>query len=394
VNISRPLVKEDTLKRSSVHDVFISYVPKDKGIAGAICEKLESAGVRCWIALRNVSPNEDWPNAIRKAIGLSRVVILVLPDNASAAIHLEREIAHAFYTGRTILPVRLTSAPPPSNFLFYLGEVSWFDAFDGPLEQHLEGLVACVKALLPSSKVPCHTVIPLNRIATISNTLPARRDALRASNEGWRVQGMRIQVPRAQAARLLKRLVICAAACTGLWLLWAAPKQNRSPTARTDQAPPDLDSKALLDSVPQIQGKAPKPGMSKPGYTMGPLGIWVPSNPESPPSSQQEQSVASLFKAADGAGNSAKLTESEAGRTTAAETKGSGTYDDSNVKPSGKDSGHGSHRRQEHRKKPQSKPGNRRLEKSNGSRSAGYQKRLREFWRTIVARDKRKEAKQ
>jgi hypothetical protein len=395
VNISRPLVKEKNLGRSSVHDVFISYIPRDKGIADAICQKLESAGVKCWIAQRNVSPNEDWPNAIRKAIGLSRVVILLLSGNASAAIHLEREIAHAFYTGRTILPVRLTSAPPPSNFLFYLGEVSWFDAFDESLEQHLEGLVARVKDLLPNSNVPCRTVIPQSRIATTSNALPARRDALRASDEGWRVQGMRIQVPRAQFSRFLKRLVICAAACVGLWLLWAAPKQSRSPAARTSQASSDLDSNALLDSVPpQIRGKASKPGMSKPGHTMGPLGIWIPSSPESSSSTEQEQPVESLSLPPGGPGSSANSTDSEAGQTAATETNGSGTDDDSNVKPPRKDSGHGSNRRQEHRTKPQAKPGARKLEKSNGSRFARYQKRLRDFWRKNVARDKRKEEKQ
>src|SRR5208282_1498098 len=31
------------------HDVFISHAHKDKSIADAICEKLESARLRCWI---------------------------------------------------------------------------------------------------------------------------------------------------------------------------------------------------------------------------------------------------------------------------------------------------------------------------------------------------------
>jgi hypothetical protein len=38
-----------------VHDVFISHAHKDKEIADALCEKLESAGVRCWIAGRDIS---------------------------------------------------------------------------------------------------------------------------------------------------------------------------------------------------------------------------------------------------------------------------------------------------------------------------------------------------
>ena len=86
------------------HDVFISHAHKDKKIARAICEKLESARLKCWIAERDISPGEDWTLATRNAIGSSRVMVLVLSENANAAPHIEREIAHAFYTKRDIVP--------------------------------------------------------------------------------------------------------------------------------------------------------------------------------------------------------------------------------------------------------------------------------------------------
>src|ERR1700730_9818677 len=100
------------------HDVFISHAHKDKGIADAICEKLESARVRCWIAERDITAGDEWTAATRNAIESSRVMVLVLSENANAAPHLEGEIAHAFYNGRTILPLRLTDTLPPRNFLF------------------------------------------------------------------------------------------------------------------------------------------------------------------------------------------------------------------------------------------------------------------------------------
>ena len=100
------------------HDVFISHAHKDKRIADAICEKLESAGVRCWIAGRDISAGEDWTEATRNAIGSSRVMVLVLSENANAAPHIEREIAHAFYTKRIIIPLRLTNTLPGATFFF------------------------------------------------------------------------------------------------------------------------------------------------------------------------------------------------------------------------------------------------------------------------------------
>ena len=96
------------------HDVFISHAHKDKNFANALCEKLESSQVKCWIAGRDISAGDDWTEAIRNAIGSSRLIVLVLSESANAAIHIEREIAHAYYAKRTILPVMLTETPPPA----------------------------------------------------------------------------------------------------------------------------------------------------------------------------------------------------------------------------------------------------------------------------------------
>ena len=141
--------------------VFISHAHKDKSIADAICEKLESAQVSCWIAVRDVSGSEDRTDATRKAIGSSHVVVLVMSGNANAAPHVEREIAHAHYTGRSIVPLRLNNTLPRRAFLFYLENVRWFDAFNPPTDDQLEALTARIKSLMPvctvaSSANPFH----------------------------------------------------------------------------------------------------------------------------------------------------------------------------------------------------------------------------------------------
>ena len=137
-----------------VHDVFISHARKDKSVADAICEKLESAGVRCWIAERHILAGEDWTAATRNAIGSSRVMILLLSENANSAPHIQREIAHAFYTRRIIVPVRLTDTIPRRDFLFYLVDVRWFDMFSASAEQRLEALAASINEMIPSRTAP------------------------------------------------------------------------------------------------------------------------------------------------------------------------------------------------------------------------------------------------
>ena len=110
------------------HDVFVSHAHKDKSIADAICEKLESAQLKCWTAARGVSAGEDWTEAIRNGIESSRVIVLVLTENANAAPDIKREIAHACYMRRVIIPFRLAETLPRREILFYLGHVPWLNA--------------------------------------------------------------------------------------------------------------------------------------------------------------------------------------------------------------------------------------------------------------------------
>ncbi len=35
------------------HDIFTSYPSEDKNVANAVCSRLETLGVRCWIAPRD-----------------------------------------------------------------------------------------------------------------------------------------------------------------------------------------------------------------------------------------------------------------------------------------------------------------------------------------------------
>lgn len=105
------------------YDVFISHAHKDNSIAVAICGKLESAGLKCWTAARDISAREDWTEATRKAIESSRVIVLVLSENANAAPHIRREIAHASYMRRIIITFRLAETLPRREILFYLSRV-------------------------------------------------------------------------------------------------------------------------------------------------------------------------------------------------------------------------------------------------------------------------------
>ena len=79
------------------------------------------------------------------------MIVLVLSENANAAPHIEREIAHAFYMRRIIIPFRLAETLPRREILFYLSNVPWFNAVNPPAEEQLEALTARIKGLMPGS---------------------------------------------------------------------------------------------------------------------------------------------------------------------------------------------------------------------------------------------------
>ena len=64
-------------------DVFFSYAVEDKVAATTVCETLESEGVSCWIAPRDIQPGAQWARAIMDAISTSRVMVLVFSEDAN-----------------------------------------------------------------------------------------------------------------------------------------------------------------------------------------------------------------------------------------------------------------------------------------------------------------------
>jgi hypothetical protein len=130
------------------HDVFISYSKLDKPTADALCATMESHGIRCWIAPRDVVPGADWGEAIVKAIGGCRVMVLIFSSHANSSRQVRREVQRAFERELTVIPFRVENVAPVEALEYYIGPVHWLDALTPPLEKHLQSLAAQVQRLL------------------------------------------------------------------------------------------------------------------------------------------------------------------------------------------------------------------------------------------------------
>jgi hypothetical protein len=139
-------------------DVFISYSSKDKTVADAVCARLESAAIRCWIAPRDVVPGTSYGEGIIDAIHAAKIMVLVFSSSANSSGHIPKEVERAVSNGLTILPFRIENVPPGKSLDYFIGSVHWLDAMTPPMEKHLDDLAATVHKLLPTE--PRDQVIP------------------------------------------------------------------------------------------------------------------------------------------------------------------------------------------------------------------------------------------
>jgi TIR domain-containing protein len=247
------------------YDVFISHAQKDKSIADAICGKLESAGLKCWTAAREISVREGWTEATRKAIESSRVIVLVLSENANAAPHIRREIAHASYMRRIIITFRLAKTLPRREILFYLSKVPWFNSLNPPTEEHLEALTARIKGLMIGSAGAGNATPPQSqkrKTASLS-VANSRFGALRASH--YRTLGM------------LKWVAITTFFCAAVLFSWFALRQTRQRGALAESSRRSVDRGFSLSPTPSPQagGDALEPKQSS---TFTRFGLWQSAN--------------------------------------------------------------------------------------------------------------------
>lgn len=130
------------------HDVFICHSSKDKPVADAVCSVLESEGIRCWIAPRDVLAGLSYGEAIIEAINGAKVMVIVFSSSANSSPQIEREIERAVNRDIRIVQFRIEDVVPRQALEYFLSSPHWLDAFTPPLERHLKVLADQVKALL------------------------------------------------------------------------------------------------------------------------------------------------------------------------------------------------------------------------------------------------------
>ncbi|MFW3147284.1 MAG: toll/interleukin-1 receptor domain-containing protein [Thermoplasmatota archaeon] len=129
-------------------DVFVSYSSADKDIALKVCESIETMGVDCWIAPRDVLPGMNYGKAIIQAINTCKVMVLVYSSHSDSSQQVLREVERAVSKNVFIIPIRIENVSPSEDFEYYISTTHWLDAFRPPLEEHIHKLVDTINSVL------------------------------------------------------------------------------------------------------------------------------------------------------------------------------------------------------------------------------------------------------
>ena len=148
---------------SVAREVFISYSQPDQACAYELVERVEGAGLECWIAPRDIAPSADWAAEIIDAISGARTMILVFSASSNESPQVRREVERAVHKNLCILPFRIENVLPSKSLEYFLSAQHWMDAFPPPREPHYARLCAYLKSQLgvaPAVTAPPAVAVP------------------------------------------------------------------------------------------------------------------------------------------------------------------------------------------------------------------------------------------
>ena len=127
------------------HDVFINHSTAGKLTADAICNELESLGIRCWILPRDLKVGLSSDQSIANAVASCRIMIVVFADYASRSDRIERQLESAYNNGVMIIPFRSESTEMVSASESTPDSVHWLDALTPETSSRLQVIVRAGK---------------------------------------------------------------------------------------------------------------------------------------------------------------------------------------------------------------------------------------------------------
>lgn len=134
-------------------EVFISYSTKDTTQAETVRNIIESNGVSCWMAPRDIPGGSNYTKEIPVAIRNCKVFVLILSNNSQNSHWVLKELDAAVNNGKIILPFMLENFDLNDEFNFLLSGTQRYAAYQKKVEA-IEELIGRIKAIIGTNSQP------------------------------------------------------------------------------------------------------------------------------------------------------------------------------------------------------------------------------------------------
>jgi hypothetical protein len=117
--------------------VFVSHSSKNKRLAAAVVAELESNGIRCWFAPRDIRPGDpNYGGAILDGLSSCKAMLLLLTEPSNSSQHVMKESERAVNRNLPILVVRFQPIEVSRDLEYYVSSAQFLDATEEPTQKH------------------------------------------------------------------------------------------------------------------------------------------------------------------------------------------------------------------------------------------------------------------
>ena len=183
-------------------EVFISYSTVDLASAETVRNVLESNGLSCWMAPRDIPGGSNYTREIPIAIRNCKVFVLILSKNAQGSQWVLKELDSAVNCGKVILPFMLEDCILNDEFNFLLTGAQRYAAYQKKAEA-METLISRIHGILDVSPSSSPEAAELPGNAPVADAVPrlnkkqAAEKALEMLDEA-KGEGLSITGPQSQ----------------------------------------------------------------------------------------------------------------------------------------------------------------------------------------------------
>jgi formylglycine-generating enzyme required for sulfatase activity len=243
-------------------DAFISHASVDAGLALAICQGLETRGLTCWIAPRDVRSEGTYGTEIIRGLRECATFLIVLTAASSESQQVEREAERASHYQKRIIPLSVGGGEPGERLEFYTAgrqRVACATTID---DAFLDRLAAVIRGDQPA-------------VAEVEPAHPASR-----------------RFPRAAYAALGGLVAIAVVA---VWLSGVLTRPSGPPASQPQNTPVSPPANQPGAQPPQQPETTPTGDTQVPPGGKGPE--QKPRGATAPPSSEKAKSASSIAPA-------------------------------------------------------------------------------------------------